>query len=319
MRRRAGVVDSGLPGPKGNREFFLHLVHATGARPPGRARRLDRMPPSAEPVRRVAVVTHGKPEVIGDALARLEAIARGGRRRDRRGRDDADLVVVLGGDGTMLRALHRFLGTGVPVIGVNFGRVGFLSAMTPDAMEEGLARAFAGERRVVELPTLDVDVDGERRRSRSTTSSARRSTLGRMVELDWSVGGEDLGVLPCDGVICATPDRLDRVQPLERRPGARLGARRDGGHVRRAALAARAPARRARAASSSSSGTRRATSAVDGDRRRPRARRARRRARPATVRLGERRALLALLPGDDVLPPLPRDLCFVACGSRTSS
>jgi NAD+ kinase len=117
--------------------------------------------------------------------------------------DDADLAVVLGGDGTMLRALHRFLGTDVPVIGVNFGRVGFLSAMRPEAMEEGLGRAFAGERRIVELPTLDVDVDGIAAVAINDTVCAT-SAIGRMVELAWAVGGEDLGVQPCDGVICAT-------------------------------------------------------------------------------------------------------------------
>ena len=70
---------------------------------------------------------------------------------------------MLGGDGTMLRALARFLGTGVPVIGVNYGRVGFLTAITADGLEDGLARVFAGDYRTVELATLEV------------TSAARRS------------------------------------------------------------------------------------------------------------------------------------------------
>ena len=83
-------------------------------------------PPSAEPVRRIAVVTHGKPETIGDATARLERTA--SELDVEIVEDDAqelDLAVVLGGDGTMLRGLQRYLGTNVPVIGVNFGRVGF--------------------------------------------------------------------------------------------------------------------------------------------------------------------------------------------------
>ena len=87
-----------------------------------------------------------------------------------------------------------------------------------------------------------------RRRARGSAVNdvvVTSSTLGRMIELGWSIGGEDLGVLPCDGLICATPSGLDGVQPLERRAGARLGARRDGGHLRRAALAACAAARRA--------------------------------------------------------------------------
>ena len=160
------------------------------------------MQQSAEPVRRIAAVSHGDPDVIAGAVARLEAICAAAGVEIVEG-DDADLAVVLGGDGTMLRALRRFLGSAVPVIGVNFGRVGFLSAMGPEAMETGLARAFAGERQVVELPTLDVTVDGVEAVAINDTVCAT-STIGRMVELAWSVGGEDLGEVPCDGVISCT-------------------------------------------------------------------------------------------------------------------
>jgi NAD+ kinase len=160
------------------------------------------MQPSAEPVRRIAVVSYGDPEVIAAATARLEAIA--AEAGIEIVEDDPELAVVLGGDGTVLRALHRFLGTSVPVIGVNFGRVGFLSAMTPHAMEDGLSRAFSGERRVVRLPTLELEMDGLQAVAINDVVCAT-SMIGRMVELAWAVGGEALGVQPCDGVICASP------------------------------------------------------------------------------------------------------------------
>jgi NAD+ kinase len=174
--------------------------------------------PSPSAVRRAAVVTHGKPQTIGPALERLRAVAAasdvallfteeeaekhevakgGGEVRT------ADVAVVLGGDGTMLRALQSFLGTGVPVIGVNFGRVGFLASMGADELEEGLRRVFAGDYRVVELPTLEVEVEG-RRGSALNDVVVLSSVRGRMVELHWALGGEDLGVQPCDGMICAT-------------------------------------------------------------------------------------------------------------------
>jgi len=60
-----------------------------------------------------------------------------------------------------LRALQRYLGTGVPVLGVNFGRVGFLTSFDGADLESGLARAFAGEYAVLELATLDVEAGGE--------------------------------------------------------------------------------------------------------------------------------------------------------------
>jgi NAD+ kinase len=117
---------------------------------------------------------------------------------------EVDLGVVLGGDGTMLRALQQFLGTGIPVLGVNFGRVGFLASIAADELEGALGRAFAGEYRVFELTTLEADVDGTRRPAINDVV-AHGSVLGRMVELAWAVDGEDLGTIACDGIVCSTP------------------------------------------------------------------------------------------------------------------
>jgi NAD+ kinase len=155
-------------------------------------------------VERVTVMTHGKPATVGDAVARVGEVA---ARNDIAIVDDGDspeLCVVLGGDGTMLRALKRFLGTDVAVLGVNFGRVGFLTSIAADELEEGLTRVFEGEYEVVELPTLDAEVGGERVKA-VNDAVAGSSKIGRMIELGWSVGDEDLGVLACDGVIASTP------------------------------------------------------------------------------------------------------------------
>lgn len=163
---------------------------------------------SADHVERAAVVTHGKPEVIRDAVARLEAVAKEAGVEivadAEPGDNDLDVAIVLGGDGTMLRALQRFLGTGVPVFGVNFGRVGFLTSVRHPELEPGVARVFAGEHVVVELATVDVAAGGKRAVAVNDVV-ATSATLGRMVELEWHVGGESLGLVPCDGVICATP------------------------------------------------------------------------------------------------------------------
>ncbi len=176
-------------------------------------------PPLARPVTRIAVITHGKAQTIGPALARLEMVARDAgvellfptEELEKHGLGAADgdvagaeLAVVLGGDGTMLRALGRFLAAQIPVIGVNFGRVGFLSAIGQERLEAELARVFAGEYKVLELPTLEAEVDGETRAAVNDVV-VTSSILGRMVELGWAVGGEDLGRQPCDGVICSTP------------------------------------------------------------------------------------------------------------------
>jgi NAD+ kinase len=152
-------------------------------------------------VSRVAVITHGRADVA-DAVEDVERLAR--ERGIELVDDSPDLAVVLGGDGTMLRALKRFLGTGVAVIGVNYGRVGFLASMEKDELDAGLARAFDGEFEVVELPTLELELNGQGHPAVNDVLAASGS-LGRMVELRWSIAGEDLGSVPCDGLIASTP------------------------------------------------------------------------------------------------------------------
>jgi NAD+ kinase len=175
--------------------------------------------PPAEPVRTAAVVTHGRPEVIGEGLAQLERVAgeagveliypkdeaeKHDRDADAADFQKVDLIVVLGGDGTMLRALRRTLGTGTPVVGVNFGEVGFLTSIKAGELEEGLRRVFGGDYAVAELPTLDIEAGDDRDVAINDVVVAS-SIIGRMIQLGWAVGGEDLGELPCDGVICSTP------------------------------------------------------------------------------------------------------------------
>jgi len=176
------------------------------------------MPSVSARVTRAAVITHGRVATIGPGLAQLENVARelgvelvfSADEAAKHGVTDTgdsgavELAVVLGGDGTMLRALNRYLGRGVPVIGVNFGRVGFLSSIRQDALESGIARVFSGEYQVIELPTVEVEYGGDRFVA-VNDAVVTSATLGRMVELEWAIGGEDLGTQPCDGIICATP------------------------------------------------------------------------------------------------------------------
>lgn len=175
-------------------------------------------PLTAKAVRRAVVRTYGSEQTIGPALARLATVARdagvelmvnqGETSQHQVPKDGAasepDLVVVLGGDGTMLRALGRFLGTGIPVIGVNFGRLGFLSSIPRGELESGLARVFAGDYTVVELPTIEVEV-GEERRVAVNDLVVTSGVVGRMTQLEYAIGDETLGRLGCDGVVCSTP------------------------------------------------------------------------------------------------------------------
>jgi NAD+ kinase len=104
----------------------------------------------------------------------------------------------------MLRALTRFLDTGVPVVGANFGRVGFLTAIPGEELESGMARVFAGEYEVVSLPTLEVEVGGGSHHAVNDVVVVS-GTPGRIVGIQYLLDGEDLGTQPCDGLLCATP------------------------------------------------------------------------------------------------------------------
>jgi NAD+ kinase len=155
------------------------------------------------PVETAAVVAHGRIDVR-DALERVRAVAEGAGVEVVDEAEAAQLAVAVGGDGTILRTLARLLGTGIPVIGINFGRVGFLASISPERLEADLARVFAGEYRTIEQPTLEAQLDGEVLAAVNDVV-VTSSILGRMIELGWSIAGEDLGVVSCDGMICSTP------------------------------------------------------------------------------------------------------------------
>ena len=156
--------------------------------------------PLGEPVRRAGIFVRQR-NGFDQAVARLHEVAREAGVEITQ--DDPDLVVVLGGDGTMLRAFHEYLGR-APVIGVNFGRFGFLASMQPDDMEDGLRRVFAGDYVVLELPTIDFELAGGQAVAVNDVVVGSGS-LGRLVELEWAIGGESLGVVPSDAIIAATP------------------------------------------------------------------------------------------------------------------
>ena len=165
---------------------------------------MQRPRPQPDPIRRTAIVTHGRPGTLGDALDRVRerADAAGVEIVDVGG--EADLVLALGGDGTMLRALRSTLGKPAPVFGVRYGRVGFLTSAESDQLDTALERVFAGDFRVVELCTLAAHLAGKAHAAINDVVITS-SEPGRMVELGWEIAGEARGEQRCDGVICCTP------------------------------------------------------------------------------------------------------------------
>jgi NAD+ kinase len=142
------------------------------------------------------VATEEELDKHGSAAEGVEAVP-GGEERP-------DLCLVLGGDGSLLYALRRFAGTGVPVFGVNFGTVGFLAAVDREQAEEGIRRALSGEIERVELPGLEVAI-GETTKTGLNDITLTRRPHDRVAELSYRIAGEEVGHVRCDGLVVATP------------------------------------------------------------------------------------------------------------------
>ncbi|MEX0621214.1 MAG: NAD(+)/NADH kinase [Solirubrobacterales bacterium] len=151
--------------------------------------------------------THGHAEGIPAATESVMAAAeRHGWEllpEDQAGERVPELCIVLGGDGTVLHALRAMTGTKVPVFGVNFGRVGFLAAVDAEQIEAGLDRAFSGDIESIDLPGLEVSLDGEPSVGLNDIGFSRRPHSG-VAELSYRIADEEVGRVRCDGLVAST-------------------------------------------------------------------------------------------------------------------
>jgi len=180
----------------------------------------------AEPLRRIVVRTHLFNEAAHAALAELGLVGRalglellmpareaakhsdpvgfGFKVVDDAAARRADLCLVFGGDGTVLRALGHLLGCDVPTLGVNYGNVGFLAALPREGWAGRFEAIVRGEYRVVELLTLEAHVGGR------TFPAVNDVVLSRVaprhvLQLEYEVAGVTVGRMSCDGLIVASP------------------------------------------------------------------------------------------------------------------
>lgn len=196
------------------------------------------------------VFTHRRPEETTPALLRLaELAAQAGvrlrldeRETRRHGleegpglelnapiKEDVDLCIALGGDGTILRALRLYRGTGVPVFAINFGEIGFLATIEPDELDEGMRRAVEGDFELLRLPAIVLEGDGLSQAAAAAARAAasereqdeeppglvgqaavndvaiHRKVGERVAELAYAIEGEEVGSVRCDGLVVATP------------------------------------------------------------------------------------------------------------------
>jgi NAD+ kinase len=190
-------------------------------------------------MREMTVLTHRRPDDTTGALERLaeqaaaagvtlrlddeETLKHGLRSRPglevgAPAKDDVELCLVLGGDGTILRALQLYADTQVPVFAINFGEIGFLATVEPEEMQEGMRRALNGDFELLRLPAIVLDAAGsspaaDRLRSGEPTGAQaavndvaiHRKVGERVADLAYEIEGQVVGSVRCDGLVVSTP------------------------------------------------------------------------------------------------------------------
>lgn len=123
--------------------------------------------------------------------------------------EGAEVALVLGGDGTLLRAAEMARPVGTPLLGVNLGRVGFLAETEQESLDDALDALVKGEYAVEERMTIDVAAYlGGAVIARSwalNEATVEKRVRERILEVVLEVDGRPVSAFGCDGVLCATP------------------------------------------------------------------------------------------------------------------
>ena len=121
----------------------------------------------------------------------------------------ADLAIVVGGDGTMLAAARELVPAGVPLVGINQGRVGFMTDIGYDDMRAGIGAILEGRYVVEERSLIDAEILREGKSMLRTVALNEavvgKGSQGRLIEFELSLDGEFVYALRADGIIVATP------------------------------------------------------------------------------------------------------------------
>lgn len=120
-----------------------------------------------------------------------------------------DLMVTLGGDGTLLRTARWLDGHDVPILGLNFGRIGFLTAMPRDRAVEAIDRWHAGDFTISSRAMLEATVGiagSEPRQMRALNDAVlHKAGIARVARVQLAIDGEPIGSISADGIVVATP------------------------------------------------------------------------------------------------------------------
>lgn len=120
----------------------------------------------------------------------------------------ADLAIAVGGDGTLLQAAHRFRGSGIPILGINIGYLGFITSVRGSRVRQEMKRVLNAEFIVSHRTALDIIVTGPKRELRAWAMNDVLIVRGdnpHLIGIEARVGKRPLTRYRCDGLIVATP------------------------------------------------------------------------------------------------------------------
>jgi NAD+ kinase len=160
--------------------------------------------------RRIALIGKLRSPEIDASLRDLRAfLGRRGCQVLAEGETEADLAIVIGGDGTMLSAARELVRQRVPLVGINQGRLGFMTDIGHQDMQRGVGAILDGDYSIEERSLLDAEIrrDGASMLRTIALNEAviGKGAEGRLIEFELSVDGEFVYTLRADGMIVATP------------------------------------------------------------------------------------------------------------------
>ncbi|HUE96444.1 MAG TPA: NAD(+)/NADH kinase [Longimicrobiaceae bacterium] len=182
---------------------------------------------SGQPPRRIGIVGHARYATLDATLERvgraataaglelfyeadLVPLVGGGTPYPPDLTESLDLVITLGGDGTLLRGARLVAPFGIPILGINLGRLGFLTAIGPAELESALDAVMQGEVLFDERMVLQVEAErpgGPKHGEYLAVNDVvlHRGGVARMIRLMVHAHGEEVGTYSADGIILATP------------------------------------------------------------------------------------------------------------------
>jgi NAD+ kinase len=118
---------------------------------------------------------------------------------------NCELAIVVGGDGSLLRATREMIQHDIPLVGVNLGRLGFLVDISPDEMEESLSYILRGEYVEDRRFLLEANIGGDRQLLALNDVVLHKWNIARMIEFETSINGQFIDSQRSDGIIISTP------------------------------------------------------------------------------------------------------------------